>query len=131
MGAAVVLFAFTVPIGIRFYQNQVVIDASGTLVDMLQRAQAYAAAARNDSRFGVKVLPGEFVLFQGDSYAARTASNDERIEFPTYLTVSSTADEFVFSKLVATSSASGTVAFVGNGAASVVGVNAEGIISVQ
>lgn len=119
---------FTLPIALRFYQNQVVVDTAQSLKALLRRARSNAAAQRNDSRFGVRVQTAEFVLFQGDSYASRTASEDLVVDYPSSLSVTGTSNEFVFSKLFATSSVSGTIVIVGDGPSASVSINAAGKI---
>ncbi|MFH1078340.1 MAG: prepilin-type N-terminal cleavage/methylation domain-containing protein [Patescibacteria group bacterium] len=128
IGAIAVLMLVTAPLTIRSYQNQLVAETAQSLAETLRRAQAYSSAARNDSSFGVKILSDRFVLFQGRSYAARVAAQDEDIAYPTTVTVSGTASEVTFSKLYATSSMSGTFTVVGAGGTIDIGVNAAGTI---
>lgn len=108
-----VLSIMTIPVAIRFYQSQLVNDTALTLRQTLRRAQANAIAARNDSAFGVRIQSDEVILFQGMNYASRLTSEDEHIGIPSTVSVTSTSSEYVFSKLYATSSASGTIALIG------------------
>lgn len=128
-----ILAILTIPVAIRFYQSQLVNDTALTLKQTLRRAQANAVAARNDSPFGVRIQSNELVLFQGMNYASRVTSEDEHIDVPSTVTVTSTYSEFVFSKVYATSSASGTIAITGpfGGATANLSVASSGKIDLQ
>jgi prepilin-type N-terminal cleavage/methylation domain-containing protein len=114
IAATGILIALTVPVGLRFYERNLVADTARNLQSVLWRARTYAIAARNDQPAGVRILPGQFVLFQGASYASRTASLDEIFSYEDVVTVTGTVSEIVFSKLYATSTASGTMQVIGN-----------------
>lgn len=131
IAVSAVVLGLTVPTSLRFYQNQLVDDTARTLKDTLRRARAYSSAIRNGASYGVKILPGSFVLFQGASYSSRVASEDEAIMYPSNITVTGTVSEFDFSKLYATSTASTTIQIFGDAGTVVIGVNAYGKIELQ
>lgn len=89
--------SFSFPVSLSFYKAEVLDDAVSGLSDVLRKAQFQAVAQKNDSSFGVKVLPGAYVLFQGDSYGARLVSEDETFALPQPLSVAG-LDEVLFEK---------------------------------
>jgi prepilin-type N-terminal cleavage/methylation domain-containing protein len=127
----VAVAGLTLPSALRFYQNQIVDDTARSLQDALRRARQSAASRRNDSAFGVKIQSDRFILFQGSSFAGRTAAEDETTTYPASVSVTGTFDEIVFSRLYATSSASGTISVVGEGFTSAILINNAGKIEIQ
>lgn len=128
---AATLFVLTLPMAIRFYQAQISGDAAQTLLEALRRARTNAAAARNDSPHGLRVTSSSFVVFQGPSYASRTAAEDEILDYADTLAVSGTRLEFVFSKLYATTTA-GTVQLAGPAGAPVsITVASSGVVDIR
>ena len=103
IGAAV--FAFSTPIAVRQYQNQLAVDNSFLLKDTLRRARQEAIAAANNSPHGVRIesAQNEIIFFQGNSFATRNTEFDEVNEYPTAVTITATTNEVVFSKLYGTS----------------------------
>lgn len=102
---AVILVVLTFPIGLNFYRNQELDETSSNVISVLRKAQSQSAFQKNDSSFGVKFLPGSYVLFQGDSYAARIQGEDEIFSLPLGISASG-ADEIVFAKLSGTAAPS-------------------------
>ena len=126
-------FSLLIPIGFRLYRNTLVDDTSRTLVETLRRARTYAQTGRGDAAYGVKIVSASssLVLFQGNSYAARNASEDEVIEYPSTVTISASSTETVFSRLYGTSTVDGawTVSF--GALTSVVSINRQGTIELE
>ncbi len=104
-----VLMLLTVPVTAGFYRSRMHDQSVRDLESLLRRARTYAIDQRNDLPSGVKILPGSYVLFVGESYASRTTALDESFEYPTFVTTSGSISEVVFSKLHGTSTASGTI----------------------
>ncbi|MBU1032419.1 MAG: hypothetical protein ABII13_03730 [Patescibacteria group bacterium] len=114
-----IIAGLMIPVAVSFYNNQQVDDMANSLKVTLRRARTFAVAQRNDSRYGVRIEPGSFVLFQGASYAARNTSTQEIFTIPSNLNVTSSRNEFVFSKLYGTSTASSNIVITGLGSRSV------------
>ncbi len=121
--------ALTVPVGVRFYQMQTLDEAASDALHALRRAYAQAVFQKNDSAFGVKFLSGSYTLFQGNSYAARIASEDESAVFSGGITTSG-ADEIVFSKLSGASS-DAVLTITLNNESRNIAVNAQGKVERQ
>lgn len=100
------LGALTAPIGVRFLQGQILDETANGILETLRRSQNSAIYQKNDSAFGVAFFPGNYVLFQGNSYASRAASADEIFELGGNTSVSGIT-EVVFSKLTGLPSVSG------------------------
>ena len=91
------LVAVAVPVSLRFFKMQIVSDTSTELVDLLRTAQMFALTQRHNSAYGVKMVENTFVLFEGESYAARVTAEDVSFPFPNTATVSG-IDEIVFNQ---------------------------------
>lgn len=133
IAAAILLFAFMLPVAMRFYRQQVVDDTSRTLIDTLKRARAQAIAQRNDAAHGVRVITASstFVLFQGNSFATRVTSEDEIIEYPSSLTITATTTEVVFSRLYGTSTIDETWTVGLGSIQSQIRINSQGLIEIE
>lgn len=127
----IVLTGLTLPTGLRFYRAQLLEDTTMALQDALLRARVRAAAGRNGMAHGVRLAPGEVILFQGPSYAGRDAAYDEVIPYPSMFSVSTTLSDIVFSPLYATSSASGTIAVLGESSSATLRISGEGVIQIE
>ncbi len=110
MGLITIVAAITAPVGISFYKAQLISDVSENVTDSLRRAQAYATGSRNDSSYGVQILPNEYVLFEGSSYASRVVSEDEIFYYPETVIITG-FDEIIFSKVSGEPSEVGTLTF--------------------
>ncbi len=66
-------------------------------VQTMRRAQILAQANEGDSDWGVSLQNGSLILFEGSSYATRTAGKDEIFDIPASITYSGVT-EIVFEK---------------------------------
>jgi len=85
-------------------------DAAMTYRLSLLEASSRARTMDRDSAWGVKVLPGEILVFKGVSYAARDTTQDKRIPIASTLTLSAQT-EVVFAKFSGTPSGTSTTTF--------------------
>jgi prepilin-type N-terminal cleavage/methylation domain-containing protein len=127
----VLVIAFlTIPIGVGFFQTQTLDEASSGVIETLRRAQSQSVFQKNDSAFGVKLLSGSYVLFQGTTYATRTQSEDESFSFATGITTSG-IDEVVFSKQNGTPNTTGTITLTIGSNNLIIDINAQGKVERQ
>ncbi len=94
----VALALLTLPIGIRFYKTQQLDTTTDGIIQALRRAQLKAMSQTNDN-FGIYLgsgQTGQYSLFKGDSYEART--DEEIFEIINSISFSGVS-EVVFSKL--------------------------------
>lgn len=133
IAASAVVLLFTVPVAIRFYQNQLVDDTARLLVDTLRRAHDYSVAQRDSQPHGVKIVSASstMVHFEGNSYASRNASVDELITYPPTIMITGTSTEVVFSKLYGTSTISDIWNVNMDGTTSSISINSQGTIDLR
>lgn len=105
---SIALLVFSIPVVVHFLSYQTLQDTQATLVASLRQAHTNALYQKNDSAFGVRFLSGSYVLFQGASYATRTASYDITTTIPASVTVSGIT-EVVFTKRTGIPSTTGTI----------------------
>ncbi len=98
VGIIVVLLGAGAPVAYNFYYQAQFEAEYNLLFSILQQARNLAMANRNESAHGVYLESETFIVFQGSSFAARTASQDR--EFPRANSVTITgASEIVFTAL--------------------------------
>jgi len=125
IGASILIAGLTVPVGVRFYQTQILDDTTSVIMTTLRRAQSQAEFQKNDSSFGVKFLTGSYVLFQGDSYAGRTISEDEIFSLSGNVNTSG-VDEVVYAKLTGIPSLAGTLTVALDNDSQTININLQG-----
>jgi prepilin-type N-terminal cleavage/methylation domain-containing protein len=76
-------------------------------VESLRRAEELSRAVQNDSSWGAKIATATITIFKGTSFAARDSSFDEVLDITGDISISG-ADEFVFTRLAATTTAGTT-----------------------
>lgn len=126
----VVITALAIPSSLRFFQIQTIDEITDNIIDTLRRSQSQAAFQRNDSSFGVKFNPGSYVLFQGNSYAARDINEDEVFSLPNDVIVSG-INEVVFLKLSGFPNPIGTITVNTSNDNRVISINSQGKINRQ
>lgn len=125
----IIIVAITVPIGLNFYNNQILDEASKDILSTLRKAQSYSMFQKNNSAFGIKFLSDSYVLFQGVSYGARTQSQDEIFNIPSGISTSG-INEIVFSRIAGTTTASTLTIRSGNNN-QVISINTYGKAEIQ
>jgi len=130
IGAAILIAAFTIPVGVRFFQNQILDETTSSILGALRRAQNQAISQKNDSVFGVKFLSGSYVLFQGNSYGSRIQSEDESFSLPGGITTAG-IEEVVFAKLTGIPNTTGTLTIISGNDSQTLNINAQGSIERQ
>ncbi len=128
----VVIFAFSAPYGLNFYQNQLVSETQINIIDALERSRHSAVLQKNDSKFGVAFNQIEgsnsYVVFQGNSYAQRVGAEDDIYPVLSEI-VFSGLGEVVFSKLTGLPSATGTITITYGDVSKSVTINDSGLVS--
>ena len=110
IGMTVVVFAFSMPFGLRYYRGQIIDEATNNIIDTLRNARQYSVLQKNDSPFGVNFTnsTGNFVLFQGSDYSTRAPLLDEVYPLTSGISLSGLS-QVVFAKQTGTPSATGTI----------------------
>jgi len=130
IGIVAGIFVFSAPYTLTFYQRQIIEEAQNNIIDALQRARHNAVLQKNDSDFGVTLseVPGSYVIFQGSSYAARDAGQDEI--FPIISSISVTGiEDVIFSKLTGLPSVTGTTTLISSNLSRGIFIGDSGFIS--
>lgn len=103
-----IIAGFSIPVYQSFQVKNDLDISANTVASSFRRAQVLAEASDGDSQWGVKVLSGSITLFQGSSYAGRTAAFDEVFTVPTSIAPSGLS-EVVFDRLTGQALSTGTV----------------------
>ena len=109
IGIGTLLLALTLPIGFRFYQQQVADETGESVFSALRNAEYAARLGKHDNAFGVKFFPESYVLFEGSAYATRVIAQDQVFAIPLGATVVSSTNEVVFAEVSGRPNATGTV----------------------
>lgn len=112
----------------RLYVQSTVTSVTDQLTQAFRKAQTYAMSSRLNSNWGVHKDTSQIVLFQGNTYAERTASLDEVFPIGDNVTVSIFTD-VIFSRLTGTPSATATITITGGTSTKTVIINSQGVVS--
>ncbi len=104
------VFLLTVPLGLKFYQTQIVKGVRSEIINTLQQARQSSILQKNDSAFGVSfdAIPDNYIFFQGNSYKERESVYDIIFPLPDKISVSGLSN-IVFSKLFGNPSVTGII----------------------
>ncbi len=127
IGIFAILVAVTAPLAFRFLGTQNIDDATKTTVASLRQARTQALFQKNDASFGINFSSSSYTLFQGSSYATRTATQDIVTTFPVGITISGLT-EVVFEKRTGTPSSIGTLLIQSGGSSRSITINSQGLI---
>ncbi len=80
----------SVPLGLNFYEIQMLSSVQTQLAEVLSRARSQSVALYNDDSYGVymaSTTSGQYVLFRGSTWVDRSATYDEPYDLPPETTV--------------------------------------------
>ena len=103
-----VLGVFLFPAGVVLVSGQTLSETTSDIASTLRRAQSEAVLGKHANSFGVKIIAPNYVLFEGDSYAARIQSEDEEFTFSSRI-LTEGLDEVVFEKRTGEANATGSI----------------------
>lgn len=126
MGIFGILFSIGAPVGWDFYLNYQLDSETQLLTSVLQYARNLSLVNYNEADHGIYVSSANLVIFQGSSYAGRTASQDKTFPRVSAITISG-ATELVFSNLSG-QTASTTFSITDGRKTKYVYVNPEGLV---
>lgn len=127
IGIIAVIFAAGVPVGLNFYLDYQLDSEYNLLASLLRSARNLSMTNYNEADHGVYIGSGGIVVFQGTTYATRTASKDKTYPRNSVITIAG-ATEVDFTALSG-ASASTTITISDNRNKSwTVYVNPEGLI---
>lgn len=82
--------------------------ATGSLVEAVRFAESSAQSGKGDSKWGVKILANQIVIFKGDSYVGRFVASDTIFDLSNGI-ITSGLSEIVFDKITGGTTMVGTV----------------------
>ncbi len=123
-----ILITLGLPVGLDAYRNYLLTSETRNLLSILRRAENHAFSNAHASPHGVAIEEDRFILFQGTSYASRTAAYDEEYLKSGAVTASGTT-EIVFSQLSAKPNASATIVLSNELRSQTITINDEGTIN--
>jgi prepilin-type N-terminal cleavage/methylation domain-containing protein len=123
-----IIFAFSAPYALNFYYSNILNDAQRNIVSALEQARHYAILQKNDSNFGVYLVPGSYTIFQTPdlNYENRVEAQDE--VFPMIDQISFATTTVIFSKLTGVVSTTSTTTLSYSGLNKVIVVEESGNI---
>jgi prepilin-type N-terminal cleavage/methylation domain-containing protein len=95
IGIFALLSILLVPLGLNYYQREVLNKTDDQLVWVLKEARDNALNQNGGSSFGVYIAAHSFTLFRGISFSQRVAADDLNYSFPSSIAVTG-LQEIVF-----------------------------------
>jgi prepilin-type N-terminal cleavage/methylation domain-containing protein len=121
------LAAFSTPFYARFLTQNSVSLVQDQLTSHLRRAQMNAMMGKNNGPWGVTYTSSKLVLFQGVSYAARTAAFDELFVVNPSISITGLG-EIIYTKTTGLPNAAATITIAGVGSSKTVTVSSIGVV---
>lgn len=121
-----ILLGVGIPLTWNFYMQSELHAERSNAVVYLRAARTRAMSNKGETAHGVAVIGGNFVIFEGPSYAGRDVSRDQLFPRSPGIAMSG-AVEVVFAQLSGRA-ASSTLLLAGSSGGAAVRVNSEGLI---
>lgn len=122
------IFGFSVPF-YKDYQYRHNLQSSLMLTKRaVYSAQSFAQGVKQDSEWGVKLLPSRAVIFKGASYTNRDTLEDVELIFPVNVYISGTVDEIIFEKVSGNTLNTGTIQLQISNEVRTIQINEKGIM---
>jgi len=130
IGIFTILVIATLPLSLDFYKKYQLNLCTEELVQSLRRVQLKSISIEQDSRFGIYFTEGKYVLFRGNSYAAREVQYDEIFDLPQTINISG-LQEIVFTKAQGLPSVTGNIVLSNNIENKTIDINSLGRINLE
>lgn len=128
IGIFTVFATISVSTYVNFKMHNNLAIATNELAQALRYAQSNSQLVNSDSRWGVKVLADEIIIFKGDDYNSRDVSADQNIDIPIGINTSGLS-EIIFEKLSGQTINTGTIVLTNNTEIKNVLINEKGTIT--
>jgi Tfp pilus assembly protein FimT len=130
VGIFTILVMATMPLSLDFYKKYQLNVYTEELIQALRRDQLKSMSIEQDSKFGIYLTEKNYVLFRGNSYAARETQYDENFDLPQVIK-SSGLSEIVFTKSEGLPSATGSIVLSNNIENKIIDINSLGRINLE
>ncbi len=128
---AIAILALITGIGLPIFRSWQIsndLEVAATITaQSLRRAQFLSQAVDGDQGWGVKIQPGQVIIFQGNSFTARDTTKDELFDISGHITVSGLT-EVVFSKFYGIPQNTGAITFSSNNQIRNIIINSKGVV---
>ncbi len=125
------LTSLTLPLGLEFHRSQELNSTTREIIQTLRETQVKSMSVEDDSSFGFyrkSETPGEYVLFRGESYAAREEEEVFDINDNIFF---EGVQEVTFSKLNGIPSTTGDITLNLGGKTKTININALGRVTLK
>jgi prepilin-type N-terminal cleavage/methylation domain-containing protein len=130
VGIILIVGLMGVPVSAGFLRRNDLANTVLNLSSLLRTARLNSMTEKGDSRWGVKVVDKEMILFRGDNYAARNPMFDQKFSWGNDISV--TQAEVVMAKLTGNASSPvGLVVSSSAGESKIVEVNKWGVVNIN
>lgn len=123
----ILMLAIFWPIGMNFYMQETLNKTQQQVVWILKQARANAVNQKNNAAFGVQLVTGSAIMFQGNSFETRQQEQDVIYTLATSVNVSG-AQTIVFAPNTGFVSASLTIKLSIPAASKEISVNPLGVL---
>ncbi|MFA5188573.1 MAG: prepilin-type N-terminal cleavage/methylation domain-containing protein [Patescibacteria group bacterium] len=127
IGIVVLLAAIFLPIGLNFYQIQVLNQTNDQVIWLLKQARSSALSQKNNSAFGLYYNNQQLTLYQGASYEARQVDFDVNYKIPSSVKIEGLSD-INFSLAQGLPGQTGTIILSSNQITKTITLNSIGLI---
>ena len=127
LGIFAIFFAMSSSVYTSFKSSSNLKIATGSLVEALRFAKTNSQVAKDDSKWGVKLILSSLIIFKGNDYSSRDQSLDQSLNFPVGVT-SNGLDEVVFEKMTGFTTNTGDIFLLNNYGEQKITLNSYGII---
>ncbi len=136
LGITVILIALAIPVYGNLQTSVQLDENTSQLIQTIRLAREYSLSSYNSARYGVKILPTKYILYQGSSYSLRNNQYDRETDLGSALQLnwdlSEGSGEINFTKGLGLPSSTGTIMFIHSSAGQkTVSVNKMGIVEEQ
>lgn len=128
----IVIGIFSLIIGIstssynNFKQHSNIKVATNGLVEALRYASSSAQSGKGDSKWGVKIISNDIVIFKGNNYSTRDVSYDDKLGIGGVNVTG--LDEIVFEKVTGETLTPGNIIFTNSNESISININEKGTI---
>lgn len=123
-----IIATFSSPLYVNLMVRNDLDIATTTTAQSLRRASILALGSDGDSRWGIRMVSGQIVIFKGSSYATRDTTYDEVYAISPAITLGGTS-EIVFEEVTGFPLGTGSITLTANADTKTVTINSKGMVN--